>query len=98
MSIEYMVILKTIVRIVLSVLFMVILLKINWKENVSKVGETGTDFVGKALKKSKINYFNFESIQRFLNTKGANYLFGENAGLACFREFLADTEGGAQNE
>lgn len=79
MSIEYMVILKTIVLIVLSVLFMVILLKINWKENVSKVGETGTDFVEKALKKSKINYFNFESIQRFLNTKGANYLFGENA-------------------
>ena len=87
MSIEYMVILKTIVRIVLSVLFMVILLKINWKENVSKVGETGTDFVGKALKKSKINYFNFESIQRFLNTKGANYLFGENATPVNFMIF-----------
>lgn len=65
-------------------ILILIFMKINWKENVSKASDAGADFAGKILKKSKINYFNFDSIQKFLNTKGATYLFGEMATPVTF--------------
>lgn len=41
-----------------------------------KVSDAGNDFVGRILKKSKLNYFQYDSIETFLNTKGAVYMFG----------------------
>lgn len=84
MSLEHVVLLKNILLVVLPVLLILIFMKINWKENVSKASDAGADFAGKILKKSKINYFNFDSIQKFLNTKGATYLFGEMATPVTF--------------
>ena len=57
----------------------VLLMKLNWKESVSKVSDAGNDFAGRILKKSKLNYLKYDSIQKFLNTKGATYMFGEAA-------------------
>lgn len=84
MSLEHVVLLKNILLVVLPVLLILIFMKINWKENVSKASDAGTDFAGRILKKSKINYFNFDGIQKFLNTKGATYLFGEMATPVTF--------------
>lgn len=84
MSLEQVVLSKNILLIVLPVLLFLIFLKINWRENMSKASDAGADFAGKILKKSKINYFNFDSIQKFLNTKGAIYLFGEMATPVTF--------------
>ena len=84
MSLEHVVLLKNILLVVLPVLLILIFMKINWKENVSKASDAGTDFAGRILKKSKINYFNFDSIQKFLNNKGATYLFGEMATPVTF--------------
>lgn len=84
MNLEHVVLLKNILLVVLPALLILIFMKINWKENVSKASDTGADFAGRILKKSKINYFNFDSIQKFLNTKGATYLFGEMATPVTF--------------
>ena len=59
-------------------------MNVNWKEGMSKAGQTGADFAGRILKKSKLNYLNFDSIQRFLKSKGAVYMFGEMATPVTF--------------
>lgn len=84
MKLEQVLLFKNILLIILPVLLVVIAMNIDWKENLSKAGESGADFVGRILKKSKLNYFNFHSIQKFLKTRGAVYMFGEMATPVTF--------------
>ena len=79
MSLEQIVLIKKIITFVIPLLMVVLLMKLNWKESVSKVSDAGNDFAGRILKKSKLNYLKYDSIQKFLNTKGATYMFGEAA-------------------
>lgn len=76
MSLEHIVILKNILLFMIPVILFFILMKSKWKESASKVSDAGSDFVGRILKKSKLNYFQYDSIETFLNTKGAVYMFG----------------------
>lgn len=84
MKLEQVLLFKNILLIILPVLLAIIVMNIDWKENLSKAGESGADFVGRILKKSKLNYFNFHSIQKFLKTRGAVYVFGEMATPVTF--------------
>ena len=84
MKLEQVLLFKNILLIILPVLLVIIVMNIDWKENLSKAGESGADFVGRILKKSKLNYFNFHSIQKFLKTRGAVYMFGEMATPVIF--------------
>lgn len=84
MKLEQVLLFKNILLIILPVLLVIIVMNIGWKENLSKAGESGADFVGRILKKSKLNYFNFHSIQKFLKTRGAVYMFGEMATPVTF--------------
>lgn len=84
MKLEQVLLFKNILLIILPVLLAIIVMNIDWKENLSKAGESGADFVGRILKKSKLNYFNFHSIQKFLKTRGAVYMFGEMATPVTF--------------
>ena len=84
MKLEQVLIFKNILLIILPVLLVIIVMNIDWKENLSKAGESGADFVGRILKKSKLNYFNYHSIQKFLKTRGAVYMFGEMATPVTF--------------
>ena len=84
MKLEQVLLFKNILLIILPVLLVIIVMNIDWKENLSKAGESGADFVGRILKKSKLNYFNFHSIQKFLKTRGAIYMFGEMATPVTF--------------
>ena len=84
MKLEQVLLFKNILLIILPVLLVIIVMNIDWKENLSKAGESGADFVGRILKKSKLNYFNFHSIQKFLKTRGAVYMFGEMATPVTF--------------
>lgn len=84
MKLEQILLFKNILLIILPVLLVIIVMNIDWKENLSKAGESGVDFVGRILKKSKLNYFNFHSIQKFLKTRGAVYMFGEMATPVTF--------------
>ena len=84
MKLEQVLIFKNILLIILPVLLVIIVMNIDWKENFSKAGESGADFVGRILKKSKLNYFNFHSIQKFLKARGAVYMFGEMATPVTF--------------
>ena len=84
MKLEQVLVFKNILLIILPVLLLIIVMNIDWKENLSKAGESGADFVGRILKKSKLNYFNFHSIQKFLKTRGAVYMFGEMATPVTF--------------
>ena len=84
MKLEQVLIFKNILLIILPVLLVIIVMNIDWKDNLSKAGESGADFVGRILKKSKLNYFNFQSIQKFLKTRGAVYMFGEMATPVTF--------------
>ena len=84
MKLEQVLLFKNILLIILPVLLVIIVMNIDWKENLSKAGESGADFVGRILKKSKLNYFNFHSIQKFLKTRGAVYMFGETATPVTF--------------
>ena len=84
MKLEQVLLFKNILLIILPILLVIIVMNIDWKENLSKAGESGADFVGRILKKSKLNYFNFHSIQKFLKTRGAVYMFGEMATPVTF--------------
>ena len=84
MKLEQVLVFKNILLIILPVLLVIIVMNIDWKENLSKAGESGADFVGRILKKSKLNYFNFHSIQKFLKARGAVYMFGEMATPVTF--------------
>lgn len=84
MKLEQVLVFKNILLIILPVLLVIIVMNIDWKENLSKAGESGADFVGRILKKSKLNYFNFHSIQKFLKTRGAVYMFVEMATPVTF--------------
>ena len=84
MKLEQVLLFKNILLIILPVLLVIIVMNIDWKENLLKAGESGADFVGRILKKSKLNYFNFHSIQKFLKTRGAVYMFGEMATPVTF--------------
>lgn len=79
MSLEHIVILKNILLFMIPVILFIILMKLRWKESALKVSDAGNDFVGRILKKSKLNYFQYDSIETFLNTKGAVYMFGTMA-------------------
>ncbi len=79
MSLEHIVILKNILLFMIPVILFIILMKSRWKESALKVSDAGNDFVGRILKKSKLNYFQYDSIETFLNTKGAVYMFGTMA-------------------
>lgn len=76
MSLENIVFMKKILIFIIPVILFFILMKSKWKESASKVSDAGNDFVGRILKKSKLNYFQYDSIETFLNTKGAVYMFG----------------------
>ena len=76
MSLEHIVFMKNILLFIIPVILFFILMKSKWKESASKVSDAGNDYVGKILKKSKLNYFQYDSIETFLNTKGAVYMFG----------------------
>ena len=65
MKLEQVLLFKNILLIILPILLVIIVMNIDWKDNLSKAGESGADFVGRILKKSKLNYFNFHSIQKF---------------------------------
>ena len=79
MSLEQIVLIKKIITFLIPLFMVVLLMKLNWKESISKVSDAGSDFAGRILKKSKLNYLKYDSIQKFLNTKGATYMFGEVA-------------------
>ena len=76
MSLDHIVFMKHILLFIIPVILFFILMKSRWKESASKVSDAGNDFVGRILKKSKLNYFQYDSIETFLNTKGAVYMFG----------------------
>lgn len=76
MSLEHIVFMKNILLFIIPVILFFILMKSKWKESASKVSDAGNDFVGRILKKSKLNYFQYDSIETFLNTKGAVYMYG----------------------
>ena len=84
MKLEQVLLFKNILLIILPILLVIIVMNIDWKDNLSKAGESGADFVGRILKKSKLNYFNFQSIQKFLKTRGAVYMFGKMATPVTF--------------
>ena len=84
MSLEQVVLLKNILLVVLPILLLLIFMKIKWKENMEKTMDAGADFAGRILKKSKMSFLNFDSIQRFLKAKGAVYLFGDTATPVTF--------------
>ena len=79
MSLEQVVLLKNILLVVLPILLLLIFMKIKWKENMERTMDAGADFTGRILKKSKMSFLNFDSIQKFLKSKGAVYLFGDMA-------------------
>ena len=84
MSLGRVVLLKNILLVVLPILLLLIFMKIKWKENMEKTMDAGADFAGRILKKSKMSFLNFDSIQRFLKAKGAVYLFGDTATPVTF--------------
>ncbi len=84
MSLEQVVLLKNILLVVLPILLLLIFMKIKWKENMERTMDAGADFAGRILKKSKMSFLNFDSIQRFLKSKGAVYLFGDTATPVTF--------------
>lgn len=84
MRLEHVVLLKNILLFVLPILLFTILMKVNWKTGVVKAGQTGADFAGRILKKSKLNCFKYDSIQKFLTNKGAVFMFGEAANPVTF--------------
>ena len=61
MSLEQIILTKNILLVLISVLLVVVLMNIDWKMGVSKVSDAGNDFAGRILRKSKLNYFNYDN-------------------------------------
>ncbi len=79
MNLEQINLFQLLLLIASSILLIFFCLKFQWKENVVKAGDAGIDFAGRILKKSKVSYFKYETIQNFLNSKGAVFIFGDLA-------------------
>ena len=47
MKLEQVLLFKNILLIILPILLVIIVMNIDWKENLSKAGESGADFVGR---------------------------------------------------
>lgn len=84
MSLEQIILIKNILLFLIPVLLVVVLMITDWKKSAAAVSDAGNDFAGRILKKSKLNYFNYDSIQKYLNTRGATYMFGEAATPVTF--------------
>jgi len=79
MSLENLILIKNILYVLIPLLTVIAVMVANWRSGMEKAGDAGRDFAGRILRRSKLNYFNYESIQKYLNSKGAVYMFGEAA-------------------
>ncbi len=84
MDLKQLILLKKILLVMLPLLMICIFMKVRWKESAARAGDAGADFAGRILKKSRINYFKFDTIQAFLNRKGAVYMLGDLATPVSF--------------
>ena len=84
MSMEQIVLCKSLLKILIPVLAVLIILKFNFKTQMSAFGVRSKDFAENILRKSKLKYLNPDSIQKFLESTGAVYMFKGFANPASF--------------
>ena len=84
MSMEQIVLCKSLLKILIPVLAVLIILKFNFKTHMSAFGVRSKDFAENILRKSKLKYLNPDSIQKFLESTGAVYMFKGFANPASF--------------
>lgn len=84
MSMEQIVLCKSLLKILIPVLAVLIILKFNFRTQMSSFGVRSKDFAENILRKSKLKYLDPDSIQKFLESTGAVYMFKEFANPASF--------------
>ena len=84
MSMEQIVLCKSLLKILIPVLAVLIILKFNFRIQMSAFGVRSKDFAENILRKSKLKYLDPDSIQKFLESTGAVYMFKEFANPASF--------------
>jgi pilus assembly protein TadC len=84
MSMEQIVLCKSLLKILIPVLAVLIILKFNFRTQMSAFGVRSKDFAENILRKSKLKYLDPDSIQKFLESTGAVYMFKGFANPASF--------------
>ena len=81
---EQIVLCKSLLKILIPVLAVLIILKFNFRTQMSAFGVRSKDFAENILRKSKLKYLDPDSIQKFLESTGAVYMFKGFANPASF--------------
>lgn len=84
MTIEQITICKSLLKILIPVLVVLIILKFNFKTQMTALGVRSKDFAENILRRSKLKYLDPDSIQKYLESTGAPYMFKGFANPAAF--------------
>lgn len=84
MTIEQITLCKSLLKILIPVLVVTIILKFNFKTQMTALGTRSKDFAENILRRSKLKYLDPDSIQKYLESTGAAYMFKGFANPAFF--------------
>lgn len=84
MSLEQIILCKNVLKILVPVLIVLIIMNFNFKTQMSAIGNRSKDFAENVLRRSKLKYLDPESIQKYLESTGAVYMFKDAANPAAF--------------
>lgn len=84
MTLEQITLCKSLLKILIPVLVVLIIMKFNFKTQMSAFGTRSMGFAENILRKSKLKYLDPDSISKYLESTGATYMFGELANPAAF--------------
>lgn len=84
MTIEQITLCKSLLKILIPVLVVTIILKFNFKTQMTAFGVRSKDFAENILRRSKLKYLDPDSIQKYLESTGATYMFKGFANPAAF--------------
>ncbi len=84
MTIEQITLCKSLLKILIPVLVVTIILKFNFKTQMTALGTRSKDFAENILRRSKLKYLDSDSIQKYLESTGATYMFKGFANTGFF--------------
>ena len=84
MTIEQLTLCKSLLKILIPVLVVLIILKFNFKTQMTELRARSKDFAENILRRSKLKYLDPDSIQKYLESTGATYMFKGFANPASF--------------
>jgi pilus assembly protein TadC len=84
MTLEQIILCKNLLKLLIPFLLILLVMKFDFKDRMADLGTRSRDYAEKILKRSKIRYLEPDSIQKYLESTGAVYMFQDAANPAAF--------------